>query len=164
MSLLKQLENPTRRFPYLVRFDLESCVYVFLWDAMFHPEGRDTPKSQVEQTNELLDSWMSSDPKALYKDKLALSGTLSDTYLPEGDDGHAPESFRYLRKCRMALKELLSAISVAYIVWDLEASRHNLDASYASPKWKDLCGNFEPLAVLEKFKAMQTILTEAASV
>src|SRR5580693_7885522 len=34
MSLLTQLENPMRRFPYIVRFDLESCIYVFLWDAM----------------------------------------------------------------------------------------------------------------------------------
>ena len=30
---------------YIVRFDLESCLYMFLWDAAFHPEGHYTLKS-----------------------------------------------------------------------------------------------------------------------
>ena len=160
MSLLKQLEDPTRRFPYIVRFDLESCIYVFLWDAMFHPEGRETPKSQLEETNELLDSWLSSDPQALYKDKLALSGTFTDKYLP-GGDGDAADSFPCLFKCRMPLKELLSAITIGYSVWDLQASRHRLDAS--SPDWTDLSGHFESRFVLEQFKAMHMALTGPTS-
>jgi len=69
MSLLQQLEMPALRFPYILRLDLESCVYVFLWDAILHPEGRNTLKSQVKQAHELLDSWMTSHPNALYKDK-----------------------------------------------------------------------------------------------
>ena len=160
ISLLEQLEGPTRRFPYIVRFDLESCIYVFLWDAMFHPEGRETPKSQLEQTNELLDSWLSSDPQTLYNGKLSLSGTFTRKYLPEGD-GNAAESFPSLFKCRMALKELLSAITIGHSVWDLQASRRRLDAS--SPLWKDLCGHFESRFVLEQFKAMRMTLTGPTS-
>ena len=160
MSLLKQLENPTRAFPYIVRFDLESCVYVFLWDAMFHPEGRETPKSRLQQTNELLDSWMSSDPAALYKDKLALPDTFSDTYIQEEDE-NAAQSFTYLFKCRMALNELLSSISMGYSMWRWQVSKRRLDIS--SPEWKDLCGHFEPRFILEQFKAVQTALTESGS-
>src|ERR1700733_4183577 len=59
MSLLKQLENSelTGRFPYVLRFDLESCVYVFLRGAMLLSEGRNTLKSRIKQAHDLLDSW-----------------------------------------------------------------------------------------------------------
>ena len=161
MSLLKQLEKPALMFPYILRFDLESCVYVFLWDAMLHPEGRNTLKSQVKQAHKLLDSWMTSDPEALYKDKHALADTFSDKYLPE-DDEKVAESFPYLVKCQTPFDELLSAISEGYVAWRREVKRSKLGIS--SPKWLDLCGNFEPSFVLERFKAMQTILTEPVSV
>jgi len=161
MSLLAQLENPMRRFPYIVRFDLESCIYVFLWDAMFHPEGRQTPKSQFGHTNALLDSWLSTDPEALCKDKFSLSKTLTEKYLPGEEDGGAGVSFPYLFKCRMILKELLSALTLGYTLWDLHASRQKLDDS--SPDWDDLCGNFPPSFVLEQFKAMQSMLMESVS-
>ena len=158
-SLLQQLENPTHRFPYIVRFDLESCIYVFLWDAMFHPEGHETSKSQCEQTNVLLDSWLSADPEALYKDKLALSETFTNKYFPE-DDVESKTSFPYLFKCRSALAELLSMITMAYTVWNIEARRRKLNMS--SPGWKDLCGHFQSDFVLEQFKEMQMALTEPA--
>jgi serine/threonine protein kinase len=74
-SLLKQLATPERKFPYVLRFDLESCIYVFLWDGMLHPEGRETPKALVGHANELLDSWLSSDAVALYNAKVTLSAT-----------------------------------------------------------------------------------------
>ena len=158
-SLLKQLENPANRFQYIVRFDLESCIYVFLWDAMFHPEGRETPKSQYEQTNALLDSWLSADPEALYKDKLTLSETFIDKYLPD-EDGMSKTSFPHLFKCRSALAELLSMITMAYTVWSIQALRRKLNTS--SPEWNDLCGYFRSDFVLEQFKEMQTALTERA--
>ena len=158
-SLLLQLDHPARRFPYIVRFDLESCIYVFLWDAMFHPEGRETPKSQYEQTNALLDSWLSTDPEALFKDKLTLSETFTNKYLPEAD-GASKTSFPYLFKCQSELKELLSMIAIGYCMWDLQASKRKLTTS--SPEWNDLCGYFESDFVLEQFKAMQTALTGPA--
>ena len=64
-SLLLQLKQPDLRFSYTLPFDLEPCIYVFLWDTMYHPEGRNTPKSQVEQTKVLLDLWLSTDPGIL---------------------------------------------------------------------------------------------------
>jgi serine/threonine protein kinase len=158
MSLLTQLENPEVRFSYLLRFDLESCIYVFIWDAMYHPEGGNTPKSQLAQTNELLDTWLSSDPTALYRSKSDLSRNLTSQYLPE--DGEARGSFPHLFRCRMPLKELLSSLSIGYSVWDLQATKRGLDASSAD--WNDLCGFFSCRSVLEQFKAMQTALTEPA--
>lgn len=158
MSLLKQLEKPALRFPYILRFDLESCVYVFLWDAMFHPEGRATLKSQVKQAYELLDSWMTSDPKALYKDKLALADTFRDSYVPEEDE-HLTGSLPCLVKCRAPLGDILRALSVGYATWHWRAETVKHDISL---QWRDLCGFFEPSFVLERFKAMQTILTGPA--
>ena len=163
MSLLKQLENPelTGRFPYILRFDLESCVYVFLWDAMLRSEGRNTLKSQIKQAHDLLDSWMTSDPAALYMSKHALLDTFNDKYSPEGDE-KAADLFPYVAECRTPLDELLSAISEGYFAWRREVKRFKLDVS--SPNWQDLCGHFGPSFVLERFKAMQTILTGPASV
>jgi len=99
MPLLTQLENPMRRFPYIIRFDLESCTYVFLWDVMFHPERRQTPRSRFRQTNALLDSWLSTDPEALCKDKFSLLKTLTEKYLPargRRSEGVTSTSFQVL--------------------------------------------------------------------
>ena len=125
MSLLKQLEKPALRFPYILRLDLESCVYVFLWDAMLHPEGRNTLKSQVKQAHDLLDSWMTSDPEALYMSKHALADTFTNKYLPEDDD-KVPESFPYLFKCRTPLDDLLSALALGYFTWRRKAEKFKL--------------------------------------
>jgi Fungal protein kinase len=159
MSLLKQLDDPARRFPYIVRFDLESCIYVFLWDSMFHPEGRDTPNSRLKQTNELLDSWLSTDPTALYKDKYTLLDTFADKYLPIGADQDAKKAFPHLFKCQPVLIQLLSELGMAYLTWKVRAATLRLD--HTSPQWRDLCGHFKPSFVLEQFKAMQEALWAA---
>ena len=156
MSLLTQLRSPRARFPYLLRFDLESCIYVFVWDAMYHPEGKNTPESQLVQTNKLLEAWLSSDPTILKRSKLDLSQTLTE-YLPE-NGGPGSESFPYLSRCRIPLKELLASLSMGYISWDLQAAKRTLDVS--SAEWTDLCGYFDYGSVLEEFKAMQVALTE----
>ena len=158
MSLLAQLENPTVRFPYLLRFDLESCIYVFIWDAMYHPEGRNTPESQLAQTNKLLKPWVSPDPTALYTSKSDLSRILTSQYLPA--DGKASTSFPHLFRCRIQLKGLLASLSVGYISWDMQATKQELDTS--SAEWSDLCGYFDCSSVLEKFKAIQAALNEPA--
>ena len=91
MSLLMQLRNRKAEFPYLLRFDLESCIYVFIWDAMYHPEGKNTPESQLAQTDKLLEAWLFSDPWLLRQSKLDLSQALTNEYSPED---HGPsESF-----------------------------------------------------------------------
>ena len=68
-------------------------MYRFLWDVMFHPERRQTPKSQFRQTNALLDSWLSTDPEALCKDKFSLLKTLTEKNFPGQEDEGAKVSF-----------------------------------------------------------------------
>ena len=76
---------------------------MFLWDAVFHPEGRYTLKSRIQQTNVLLDSQLSPDPEAPYKDKSTLLRTSTAKPKPEqGEDEMSTESFPYLSKCRLA--------------------------------------------------------------
>ena len=159
MALLTQLRNPKARFPYLLRFDLESCIYVFIWDAMYYPEGRNTPKSQFAQTNKLLSYWVSSDLTTLSQSKFDLSRRLTSEYFPE--DGETSESFPHLFRCRILLKGLLSSLSMGYVTWSLQATLRGLDTS--SPEWRDLCGYFDCSSVLEEFKTIQAALTESTT-
>jgi hypothetical protein len=153
ISLLLQLKQPELRFSYTLRFDLESCIYVFLWDAMYHPEGRNTPKSQVEETNELLDLWLSTDPGILSGSKRNLPDDFTSEYVPD----EARESFPYLFRCRTHLAKLLNSLSLGYPMWKWEATEGGLDTS--TEEWKDLCGKFTFKTVLGQFKAVQTALT-----
>ena len=95
---------------------------------MLHPEGRNTLKLQVKQAHELLDSWMTSDPSALYKDKHTLADTFTNKYLPEEDEKVA-ESFPYLVKCGTPLDDLLSALVLGYSTWRRRAEKFKLDIS-----------------------------------
>jgi hypothetical protein len=157
ISLLDQLKQPELSFSYMLRFDLESCIYVFLWDAMYHPEGRNTSKYQVEETNELLDLWLSSDPSILSGSKGDLSRDFLTIYVPE----ESKEYFPYLFRCRMQLKRLLNSLHLGYSTWEWEATEGGLDAS--AEQWGDLCGRFTFSTVLKHFKAVQSALAEPAS-
>lgn len=121
-------ENPPL---HIYRFDLESFVYVFLWDAVCYPEGKSTIYSRATHP---LRHWVSADVKSNVVAKLTLRNRFrrSTQSTTSFENLCLPE----LNICSRHLRDLVS-----YLNADMERLDHYqdfvLDGGKPDGSWVD---------------------------